>query len=160
MEIVTARFENVDAERRRLFIPNAKSGSRHQPLTRPLVEAIEKERQIMGASEGWIFPSRTHDGHRYNMKKQFRRAVLRAGLDPKKITPHVMRHTGITRLVQSGVDLETVRRISGQKTLGMVLRYTHVSDAHVDAAIDKIAIDLPSVKTEPVTPLRRRRRDD
>ena len=160
MEIVRARFEHVDAERRRLFIPNAKAGARRQPITRPLVEAIEKERQIVGVSEGWIFPSRTHDGHRYSMKKQFRRAVLRAGLDPKQITPHVMRHTGITRLVQSGVDLETVRRISGHKTMTMVLRYTHVSDAHVDAAIDKIAIDLSSVKTEPVTPLRHRQKDD
>ena len=160
MEILTARFENVDAERRRLFIPNAKAGARHQPLTRPLVKAIEKERQIMGASEGWIFPSRTHDGHRSFMRKQFHRTALRAGLDPKQITPHVMRHTGITRLVQSGVDLETVRRISGHKTMNMVLRYTHISDAHVDAAIDKIAIDLPSVEAEPVTPLRRRQRDD
>ena len=57
--------------------------------------------------------------------------------------------------MQSGVDLETVRRISGHKTLSMVLKYTHVSDSHVDAAIDKIAIDLPSVEAEPATPLRR-----
>ncbi|MCH8951801.1 MAG: tyrosine-type recombinase/integrase, partial [Proteobacteria bacterium] len=133
---------------------------RHQPITRPLIEAIENERQVRGVSEGWVFPSCTHDGHRYSMKKQFRRAALRAGLDPTQITPHVMRHTGITRLVQSGADLETVRKISGHKTLSMVLRYTHVSDAHVDAAIDKIAIDLPSVVAEPVTPLRRRRQDD
>ena len=160
MEIVRARFEDVDAERRRLFIPDAKAGARRQPITRPLVEVIEKERQIRDVSEGWIFPSRTHDGHRYSMKKQFRRTALRAGLDPVLITPHVMRHTGITRLVQSGVDLETVRRISGHKTLSMVLRYTHISDAHIDASIDKIAIDLPSVEAEPVTLLRRRQQDD
>jgi len=160
MEILTARFEDVDAERRRLFIRDAKAGARHQPITRPLVEAIEKERLVFGASEGWIFPSCTHDGHRSPMKKQFRRAALRAGLDPVQITPHVMRHTGITRLVQSGVDLETVRRISGHKTLSMVLKYTHISDAHVDAAIDKIAIDLPSMESEPVTPLHRHQRGD
>ncbi len=89
MEIVRARFEDVNVERRRLFIPDAKAGARHQPLTRPLVEAIEKERQFLDSPEGWIFPSRTHDGHRYSMKKQFRRAVVRAGLDPTQITPHV-----------------------------------------------------------------------
>ena len=160
MEIVTARFENVDAERRRLFVPNAKAGARHQPITRPLVEAIEKERQVRGISEGWIFPSRTHDGHRYSMKKQFRRIALRACLDPVLITPHAMRHTGITRLVQSGVDLETVRRISGHKTLSMVLKYTHISDAHIDEAIDKIAIDLSPPETGTVEPLRRENRDD
>ena len=133
---------------------------RNLSLGRPLVEAIEKERKFREVSEGWIFPSCIHDGHRSYMKKQFRRSVLHAGLDPERITPHAMRHTGITRLVQNGVDLATVRRISGHKTLSMVLKYTHVSDAHVDAAIDKIAIGLPSVDAEPVTPLRRRQRDD
>lgn len=160
MEILTARFEDVDAERRRLFIPDAKAGARHQPITRPLVEAIEQERQIRNVTEGWIFPSRTHDGHRDFMKKQFRRTALRAGLDPVQITPHVMRHTGITRLVQGGVDLETVRRISGHKTLSMVLKYTHISDAHIDDAIDKIAIDLSPPKTGTVEPLRRKNRDE
>ncbi|MCH8168153.1 MAG: site-specific integrase, partial [Proteobacteria bacterium] len=159
MEILTARFEDVDAERRRLFIPDAKAGARHQPITRPLVEAIEKERQFLGASEGWIFPSRTHDGHRHKMRKQFHRTALRAGLDPVQITPHVMRHTGITRLVQGGVDLETVRRISGHKTLSMVLKYTHISDAHIDEAIDKIAIDLSPPETGTVEPMRRKNRD-
>ncbi len=94
------------------------------------------------------------------MKKQFRRTALRAGLDPVEITPHVMRHTGITRLVQGGVDLETVRRISGHKTQSMVLKYTHISDAHIDEAIAKIAIDLSSPEAGTVEPLRRHRRDD
>ena len=94
----------------RCLIGSRWNGARHQPLTRPLVEAIETERQFPEVSEGWIFPSRTHDGHRYKMRKQFRRTALRAGLDPDQITPHVMRHTGITRLVQGGVDLETPNR--------------------------------------------------
>jgi integrase len=160
MEILTSRFENVDAERRRLFIADAKAGARHQPITRPLVEAIEQERQVRDVTEGWIFPSRTHDGYRYKMRKQFRRTALRAGLDPDQITPHVMRHTGITRLVQGGVDLETVRRISGHKTLSMVLKYTHISDAHIDEAIDKIAIDLSPPKTGTVESLRRKNLDE
>ena len=60
------------------------------------------------------------------MDRPFRDAVTRAGLDPALITPHVMRHTAITKLVQAGVDLPTVQRISGHKTLTMVLRYAHV----------------------------------
>jgi site-specific recombinase XerD len=37
--------------------------------------------------------------------------------------------------VQAGVDLPTVQRISGHRTLAMVLRYAHVSAPHIDAAI-------------------------
>ena len=49
--------------------------------------------------------------------------MIRAGLDPRIMTPHVMRHTAITKLVQSGVDLPTIQSISGHKTIAMVLRY-------------------------------------
>ena len=77
------------------------------------------------------------------MDKPFRRAVIRAGLDPVKVTPHVMRHTAITNLVKSGADLPTIQRISGHKTLTMVLRYTHVHGQHIDRAISAIGRGLP-----------------
>jgi hypothetical protein len=59
------------------------------------------------------------------------------------VTPHVMRHTAITKLVQGGVDLPTVQRISGHKTLAMVLRYTHVHGQHIDRAIRVIGRGPP-----------------
>ena len=77
------------------------------------------------------------------MDKPFRRAVIAAGLDPKSITPHVMRHTAITNLVKAGVDLPTIQRISGHKTLAMVMRYTHVHGDHIDRAIKTIARGIP-----------------
>ena len=49
-----------------------------------------------------------------------------------------LRHTAITRLFQAGVDLSTVKRISGHKTLAMVERYSHQSGTHIQAAMDKL----------------------
>ena len=72
------------------------------------------------------------------MARPFARAVLRAKLDPDKVTPHTMRHTAITKLVKAGVDLPTIQRISGHKTLAMVLRYVHVHGEHIDAAISAL----------------------
>jgi hypothetical protein len=77
------------------------------------------------------------------MGQPFRDAVKAAGLDPELITPHVMRHTAITKLVQAGVDLPTVQRISGHKTLAMVLRYAHVHGRHIDQAIQALGRKLP-----------------
>ena len=51
---------------------------------------------------------------------------------------HTLRHTAITHLVQAGVDLPTVQKISGHKTLAMVGRYSHANGAHIDAAMDKL----------------------
>ncbi len=49
-----------------------------------------------------------------------------------------MRHTAITALVQAGADLPTIQRISGHKTLSMVLRYVHLMGDHIDTAIAAI----------------------
>jgi hypothetical protein len=54
-----------------------------------------------------------------------------------------MRHTAITKLVQAGVDLPTIKRISGHKTMKMVERYTHVHGKHIDAGIAVLGRALP-----------------
>ncbi len=61
-----------------------------------------------------------------------------AGLDPKQVVRHTLRHTAITHLVQAGVDLPTVKRISGHKTLQMVERYSHQNGIHIQSAMDKL----------------------
>src|SRR6266513_1837978 len=54
-----------------------------------------------------------------------------------------MRHTAITKLVQAGVDLPTIQKISGHKTLAMVLRYVHVHGRHIDQAIRALGRTVP-----------------
>ena len=49
-----------------------------------------------------------------------------------------LRQTAITHLVQAAVDLPTVKRISGHKTLVMVERYSHQNGTHIQAAMDKL----------------------
>jgi hypothetical protein len=47
-----------------------------------------------------------------------------------------------------GIDLPTIQRISGHKTLAMVLRYAHVSGAHIDAAIAALDRTIPEPAPE------------
>jgi site-specific recombinase XerC len=61
-----------------------------------------------------------------------------------------MRHTAITKLVQSGVDLPTIQSISGHKTLAMVLRYTHVYGSHIDKAIKAIGRAVPELRANKI----------
>ena len=152
-EILAARWDQLDCANRRLFIPDAKAGQRDQPLTSELADLLAQEREMREDREGWIFPSPHQDsktGHRARMDRAFDEAVKSAGLDPKLITPHVMRHSAITKLVQAGVDLPTVQRISGHKTLAMVLRYTHVHGQHIDEAIRAIGrVIQPRIRRVP-----------
>jgi len=146
-EILRTRFEHIDFDRCRLYLPTAKAGSREQPITPDLRDILSKERDMRDDRRRWIFPAARPKlsvaGHRTRMDRPFRRAVKRAGLDPDKITPHVMRHTAITALMQAGTDPATVQRISGHKTLQMVLRYTHVHGPHIDAAMRAIGRGIP-----------------
>ncbi len=146
-EILRARFDQLDLENLRLHIPEAKAGTRAQPLTPELAEALSREREMADDPEGWIFPALrpglSRFGHRTHMGRPFKRAVERTGLDPTNVTPHVMRHTAITNLVQSGVDLPTIQKISGHKTLAMVLRYTHVHGRHIDQAVRVLGRRIP-----------------
>ncbi|MEI6703247.1 MAG: tyrosine-type recombinase/integrase [Deltaproteobacteria bacterium] len=76
-------------------------------------------------------------GHTVAIEKAFRRVVADAGL-PSNVCRHTLRHTAITHLIQSGVDLPTVARISGHRTLAMVARYAHANGEHIQAATDKL----------------------
>jgi site-specific recombinase XerD len=78
------------------------------------------------------------EGHTTTVRKPFRRVVAAAGLNPDQIVRHTLRHTAITHLVQAGVDLPTIKRISGHKTLAMVERYAHANGEHIAAAMDKL----------------------
>lgn len=62
--------------------------------------------------------------HVMNIEKPWYRIMKAAGLDPKKVVRHTLRHTVITHLVQAGVDLPTVKHISGHKRLSMVEKYS------------------------------------
>ena len=87
----------------------------------------------------WLFPSEaSKTGHVGFIQDAFRRTVARAGLNPKEVVPHTLRHTTITHLVQAGIDLPTVQRISGHKTLAMVAKYSHQNGAHIQSAMDML----------------------
>jgi integrase len=139
MEILSIRLENIDIEKRMIYIPKAKAGRRQQPITHHLAESLKSHVEAAEPEQIWLFPSETSaTGHTMNIEKPFRRAVEAAGLDPKVVVRHTLRHTAITHLVQAGVDLPTVKRISGHKTLQMVERYSHQNGAHIEAAMDKL----------------------
>ena len=92
-----------------------------------------------------------------SIEKPFRRVVAAAGLDPKQVVRHTLRHTAITHLVQAGVDLPTVQRISGHKTMQMVARYSHQNGEHIREAMDKLAQRYQDAEPAPVNPILRKK---
>lgn len=139
MEILSIQIKNIDLDKRVIFIPQAKAGAHEQLIPQYLADFLRRYLEIAESDQIWLFPSKqSQTGHVMNIEKQFRRVISAAGLNPKEVVRHTLRHTAITHLhlVQAGVDLPTVQRISGHKTLQMVVRYSHQNGEHIRSAMD------------------------
>ena len=148
-EILSARFDGLDARRRRLRVRVKGGRSREQPLSSELTEILEREREMTEAPDGWIFPSpKSASGHIEDMKTAFRRCVIQASLNPKEVIPHTMRHTAITNLAATGADIPTIQEFSGHLNLKMVMRYAHAQDRRVNHAVD--AMEKAKTKVEQI----------
>lgn len=138
MEILSIRLKDIDLERRVIHIPNAKAGPRDQPIGPELAGYLGGLLASAAPGQVWLFPADSASGHAVSIEQSYRRVVEAAGLDPREVVRHTLRHTAITHLVQSGADLPTVKRISGHKTLQMVERYSHQNGEHLRAAMDRL----------------------
>jgi integrase len=140
MEILSIRIRHIDCINREIFIPEAKCGARTQPMTASLGQYLKQYLQNNVQPEQiFLFPApKSKTGHRVEIEKPFYRVVERAGLDRYQICRHTLRHTAITHLVQAGVDLPTVQRFSGHRSIQMVFRYSHQSKEHLHWALDQM----------------------
>lgn len=147
--ILRIRYDELDLERRILWVDRDKAGERQQPMTRELCEFLAA---YMANRPGpWLFPSaKAASGHATNVYKAFRRVVKAAGLG-SLITPHKLRHTMATNAAHAGVDAATLQAMGGWRSRRMVERYTHASAMR--DAMDKLeAAYAPA----PAAPARRR----
>jgi integrase len=154
-EVLSMKRENVDLLKRRIYVPKAKAGAREQPITADLAAFLKGHMAELPLGTEWVFPSiASRTGHLATVRKAHRRVIKAAGLDPDVVVRHTFRHTAVTHLVQAGVDLPTVQKISGHKTLAMVSRYSHANGAHIDAAMDRLALRIASESNNviPLTP--------
>lgn len=150
-EILSARFDGLDARRRRLRVRVKGDRVREQPLSSELVEILKHEREMAENPDGWVFPNpKAASGHIEDMKTTFKRCLIRAGLSPKEIVPHTMRHTAITNLAETGADIPTIQEFSGHLSLKMVMRYTHARDRRVNHAVDEM--ERAKTKVERIAP--------
>jgi integrase/recombinase XerD len=90
----------------------------------------------------WLCPSPTGKGPitRYALGQTFRK-VLRETDIKARVTPHTLRHSYATRLLESGVELRIVQILLGHASIGTTALYTHLTEptrAGLKRILDKL----------------------
>lgn len=119
----------------RVILVRGKGGKeRMVPLTDAAIAAIDDWRAVRGAflptgqDSRYLFPSRGEDGHltRRRLGQLLKELAIEAGIDPAKVSPHVLRHAFATHLLHHGADLRSLQQMLGHADISTTQIYTHV----------------------------------
>ncbi|MBF0330245.1 MAG: tyrosine-type recombinase/integrase [Nitrospirae bacterium] len=110
------------------------------PLTDRLKDIL-KDLKLNRIDNNLVFPSTVTGEKICNIRKAINRAKKEAGI-VTHITPHKLRHSFATHLLEAGTDLRAIQALLGHADIATTQIYTHVSMPHLQRAVDRLGEDV------------------
>jgi len=127
-EAVNLEVRDIDSQRMVLHIRKSKRNKDRYVMLSPVLLAMLRHWWVAARPVTYLFPSRT--GSRRALvgvvQRACKEAQERAGID-KRVTPHTLRHSFATHLLEAGTDLRVVQELLGHASIKTTALYTHVS---------------------------------
>lgn len=152
-ELCALKVAHIDSPRMVRRVERGKGGvDREVPLTPTLLTALREYHRWM-RPQTYLFPG-TQDGWRADRPitakvvwEAVRFAARAAGID-RRVSPHTLRHSYATHLLEAGADLRTIQVLLGHADLSHTTVYLHLSRGHLQAApnpLEQLQVSTPVV---------------
>lgn len=135
-ELLGLKVEAVRRDPAYLIVRGKGGKERLAPLNASAREAIkawlvvrDAKRRPEAPDSPWLFPSSGRTGHLTPRRfaQLLDEAAITAGIDPARVSPHVLRHAFATHLLEGGADLRVVQTLLGHVDIATTQIYTHVA---------------------------------
>jgi site-specific recombinase XerD len=144
-EAATLEVTAVDRSRRVLRIIGKGNKERLVPLPQPILDDLGRVWKTHH-NRRWLFPNRRGDAplDERVLRDSFAAAAAAAGIQPG-VTPHTLRHSYATRLMENGVDTRVVQVLLGHARIATTAIYTHLTTptlASLHGLLDRLMTGL------------------
>ncbi len=138
-EACAVRIDDIDSTRMVIRVRYGKGGKHRFTILSPkLLHALRHYWQIARPTP-WMFPGQGQRGHvsPESARRVFRLAREQAGLEPW-CTPHALRHSFATHLLESGTELVVIQALLGHTRIRTTTAYTHVRTDHLATVVSPL----------------------
>ncbi len=137
-ELVSLPLSAVPRDAPFLTVTGKGGQQRMVPVSTRARQALSRWLALRNGESKALFPSTSREGHltRIRLFQLLRALAGRAGIDPEKVSPHVLRHAFATHLLEGGADLRVLQTLLGHADIATTQIYTHVDSARLVALVN------------------------
>jgi len=135
-ELVSLPLRALATDRPYLILRGKGGRERLVPISDRARAAIATWRVHVPPDSPWLFPSGKSHLSRVRLFQLVRALAGEAGIDPTRISPHVLRHAFATHLLEGGADLRALQAMLGHADIATTQIYTHVDASRLVALVN------------------------